>query len=267
MRRPAVTVSLHAWTVRVTLVALAALVVPSAAAAAGMALRWNSCKGESNRNFACDRSTGSEVLVGSFMAPSTINLSGVEVNLRITTADGNVPSWWQMSGAGRCRATSLSTSFDMSAETDCDDPWMGQAGGGIGYYDTRPPNNWPGQEGAGVYLRMAMAVPQEAVQPIAGGRQYAAFRMMINHSRSSGPGACEGCTTPVCISLDFMKLTTPSDDPDKNKVARTHDVDLTTGISGMGGAANVVLWQGGTPTCGAGAAKPSTWSELKRRYK
>jgi hypothetical protein len=55
----------------------------------------------------------------------------------------------------------------------------------------------------------------------------------------------------------MMKLTTP--------VAR-NDVELTTGITGMS-AANVAMWQGGTPTCGAGAAKPSTWADVKRRYK
>ena len=261
MHRPTIRLALPRLTVLALLVltVLAQLALSSAADAAGVALRWNSCKGESNRNFACDRSTGSEVLVGSFVAPSTLELSGVEVNLRITTTEGSVPSWWQMAGGGRCRATSLSTSFDVSAETECDDPWMGQAGGGIGYYDMKPPSNWPGQgQGSpGVFVRMAMAIPQAAVQPISGGRHYAAFRMLINHSRSSGPGACEGCMTPACISIDLMKLTTP--------VGR-YDVDLTTAVTGMS-AGNVAMWQGGTPTCSAGAAKSSTWADVKRRYK
>jgi len=46
------------------------------------------------------------------------------------------------------------------------------------------------------------------------------------------------------------------------------DVELTQGMSGMsGGAANVVTWQGGTPSCGAGGPKPSTWGRLKERYR
>jgi hypothetical protein len=232
-----------------------------------MALRWNSCKGEANRMFACDRSTGSEVLVGSFVAPTTLDLSGVEVNLRISTADGKIPSWWQMKGSGSCRASSLSTSFDVSTETECDDPWMGQASGGVGWYDTKPPTNWPGQGGASdVFVRMAMAVPAAAVQPISGGRHYAAFKILINHSRSTGPGACEGCATPACITIDLMKLTTPAVRSDPSQQSRNNDVELTSAITGMS-AGNVAMWQGGTPTCGAGAAKSSTWADVKRRYR
>jgi hypothetical protein len=240
---------------------LASLLVLSAleAHAAGMAIRWNSCLGTANRNFACDRSTGSEVLVGSFSAPAAINLSGVEAYIRITAAEGDPPHWWQMFAPGSCRQSSLSTAFDVSGETECDDPWLGQAAGGIGWYSQASPQNWPGpsQGSRGYYLKMAVAVPPLATQTISPGRTYAAFRIMINHARSSGPAACEGCQQPVCITLEHMRLTNPEKRP----------VDLTSGIAGMGGAANIVTWQGGTPTCGAGAPKPSTWSEIKRRYK
>lgn len=246
--------------------AILLLAAPMTAHAAGIGLRWNSCKGEQNRMFACDRSTGAEVLVGSFVAPATINLSGVEVYMRITTADGRTPSWWAM-GSGGCRTSSLSAQFDVSMETDCDDPWMGQAAGGIGSYGTSSGANWPGQSEStpGVFLRMAMAVPVAAVHPINGNTQYAAFRLQINHARSSGPGACEGCSTPACISVDVLRLTTPTNTGDHSKESRNYDVDLTTAITGMS-AGNIAMWQGGTPTCGAGAAKSSTWADVKRRY-
>ena len=248
--------------------ALVLLATPLTAQAAGMALRWNSCKGEANRMFACDRSTGSEVLVGSFVAPTTINLSGIEVNLRISTADGNIPAWWQMRGVGGCRSSSLSTSFDVSTEAECDDPWQGQAAGGVGWYDTTPPAVWPDQTrgSRGVFVRMAMAIPRESIQPISGGRHYAAFKLLINHARSSGPGACDGCSTPACITIDLMRLTAPDPRNDPTQQSRPIDVDLTEGITGMG-AGNIALWQGGTPTCGAGAAKSSTWADVKKRYK
>ncbi len=232
------------------LLVVALIAAPLEAHAAGMALRWNSCRGTANRNFACDRSTGSEVLVGSFSAPTTINLSGVEVYMRITTADGVIPAWWQMVNRGSCRQTSITMMFDVSGETECDDPWMGQAAGGLGLYKIDGSN--------GVDLRMVVAVPRAAVQPLSGGRDFAAFRMILNHSRSNGPAACEGCSKPACITIERMKLTTP---------IQRYNVELTSGLSGMGGAANVVTWQGGTPNCGAGAAKPSTWSDVKRRYK
>lgn len=237
--------------------ALALFALPVSAQAAGMALRWNSCKGPANRTFACDRSTGSELLVGSFSSPADVQLSGVEVYIRITTADANIPAWWQMSNKGGCRSSSLSAQFDVSAETECDDPWMGQAAGGVGTYTVTS---------NGVDLRVVMAVPREVVQTASAGREYAAFRLAINHSRSNGAAACDGCATPACITIERMVLTQPVERPDPTQQARNHDVELTAGMSGMGGAANVAMWQGGTPTCGAGAAKPSTWSDLKRRY-
>jgi len=244
---------------RLTLVGLL-LLFGLEAHASGMAIRWNSCLGTANRNFACDRSTGSEVIVGSFSSPATIQLTGLEVYMRVTATDGVPPTWWQMFKSGTCRSTSLSAAFDVSGETECDDPWFGQAAGGIGWYSFDSPNEWRGtsQGMPGAYLSMAVAVPPTAAQTVGPGRTYAAFRLMINHARSNGPAACEGCTTPVCITAEAMVLTTPDN---------RSNVRLTDGIPGMGGASNVVTWQGGTPTCGAGAAKPSTWSEIKRRYK
>ena len=101
------------------------------------------------------------------------------------------------------------------------------------------------------------AVPVSAIHPVSSGRNYAAFKLMVNHQRSTGSGACDGCNTPMCIQLDAIRLVQP----------RVHqDVELTTGTPGMGGASNIVTWQGGTATCGAGAAKAATWSELKRRF-
>ena len=157
-------------------------------------------------------------------------------------------------GAGRCRSTSLSLAFDVSTEAECDDPWQGQASGGIAVFDTKAPlvpePGWQGSTPGG-YLRMAIAVPELAVQTISGGRQYAAFRLMINHARSNGPAACEGCSVPACIWIDHLRLTTPAEQSDKSQPSRNRDVVLTQGM----------------PTCAAGAAKPSTWSDLKKRYK
>ena len=265
MRRLAALLALHLG------LALAVLALPSPAGAAGTGLRWNSCRGESNRMFACDRSTGSEVLVGSFEAPSDMPLSGIEVQMRFSAGDGNLPAWWMVHGAGRCRSTSLSLAMDVSTEAECDDPWLGQASGGIAVFDTKAPTLKPDQawqsSTPGGYLLMAIAVPPQALQTISGGRQYAAFRLLINHARSNGPAACEGCSAPACIWIDHLRLTTPAEQADKSQPSRNRDVILTQGMPGMGGASNFVMWQGGTPTCAAGAAKPSTWSDLKKRYK
>ncbi len=231
---------------RVALV-FALLLAAGPAHATGAAIRWNSCEGTANRNFACDRSTGSEVLVGSFQTPAVIDLLGIEVYLRVTSPDGEVPSWWRMWAASDCRRNSSSLSVDVSGETECDDPWLGQATGLYAPHSI---------DARGLDLRMVIAVPKQAIQTIAPGRTYAAFRLTINHARSNGTAACAGCEKPACIVIERMVLATP----------QKRDVELTTGINGLGGFGHIATWQGGTPTCGAGAPKASTWGELKKRF-
>lgn len=240
-----------------SLLVLLALVPP--ARAEGIALRWDSCKGYSNRNFACDRSTGSEVLVGSFSPPAGIDqLAGIDVVLRITSGEGQIPSWWQMFQRGACRQYSLSAALDVSDQMECGDPWSGQAGGGLAAYQVDGTN--------GVNVLMVIAVPVSAIQSAQSGQTYAAFKLLMNHQKSAGPGACAGCTTPMCLKLEAIKLEQPGPRDADGHMATRINV-LTDGIGGMGGASQVATWQGGTANCGAGTSKPSTWSQLKDRFR
>jgi hypothetical protein len=239
-------------------IALLPLCLALPAHAAGVALRWGSCEGYANRNFACNQTTGAEMLVGSFSPPAGIDeLSGIQVYIRVSAPGTNLPSYWQMFNRGSCRATSLSASFDLSDQAECEDVWQGQAAGGIARY--RP-------DGAGgVEMWLVAAVPVSAIHPVSPGRSYAAFKLMINHQRSTGAGACEGCSTPMCIEFTAIRLVQPPL-PRPDGVAQERYTEITSGTSGMGGAANVVTWQGGTPSCGAGAAKPIKWGDLKKKF-
>ena len=240
----------------VWLVPLLVVLTASPAAAAGAGLRWNSCQGESNRNFACDRSTGSELLVGSFSAPASMSMMAAEAYIRITVSEGEVPSWWRMWDTGDCRKGSSSLTVDVSSETDCEDPWLGNA---TGIYKPHSVDE------RGIDLWMAIAVPNIAPVSITGERPYSLFKLTVQHTRSSGAGACTGCNTPTCIVLERVVLV-----PARATMGDgTEDryVELTEGMSGLGGAGNIVTWQGGTPSCAAGARKSSTWSDLKRRFR
>jgi hypothetical protein len=236
----------------------------STANAGGIGLRWGSCEGTANRNFACTGSSGSELLVGSFNPPKDISqLVGIQVYIRITGPDGDAPSWWQMYEPGACRRYSIQASFDVSDQTECDDPWSGQASGGFGKFHA--------EGNSGIDILMAAAVPPSAITSVRGGTTYAAFKLLVNHQKTGGAGGCAGCETPVCISFEAIRLVQPSrrlhpNDPIDNS---TEDVytEVTSGIGGMGGQSQVATWQGGTSTCGAGLAKPATWGELKSRFK
>lgn len=224
----------------------------------GVALRWNSCEGSANRNFACDRSTGSEMLVGSFQAPAGINqLSGIQVYLRIVSANNTVPPWWTMSRGG-CRTTGMSISFDMSDQMECTDPWEGQAMGGLARYEA---------DGSGaIDVLIGAAVPQSALRALDSGRTYAAFKLLVNHQRSSGGGACEGCTTPMCLRFEAIRLVEPGRlYADGHRDELYHE--LNRGISGLGGSANIATWQGGASNCTLGGSKPATWRQLKDLYR
>jgi hypothetical protein len=232
--------------------ALVLFAAASSAHASGMALRWGSCEGTANRNFACDTNTGAEVLVASFSPPGGVGaLSGVAAYGHISSAQGNLPEWWQMYDNGACRSEALGTSFVFFDETQCEDPWNAQGAGGIASFRS---------DGQGVDFLIGVAVPARYVRAASSGRTYVAFKLIITHDQSTGGGTCAGCQTPVCITLERMTLGQPTE-------SGYREVELTQGISGMGGASNVATWQGGTPTCGAGAPKPSTWSQLKKRYR
>ena len=250
------------------------LALASSAHASGVALRWNSCAGASNRTFACDRSTGSEMLVGSFDPPSGVNeLSGMEVILSIAAADGTTPSWWQSVDPSSCRRGSIAASFDVSDQSECEDPWNGQAVGGIGAASASRVSQTDIPNPAGVDLYLVCGLPAlpnrpPQLQGVSSGRTYAAFKLIINHQKSNGSAACAGCDTPVCITIDAIRLSQPSvEKPDETSQSPPVYSLLTDGISGMGGQTQVATWQGGTANCGAGLSKPSTWSALKDRFR
>jgi hypothetical protein len=238
---------------------LVLLVLASSAQAAGIALRWGSCEGTSNRNFACDRSTGSELLVGSFDPPGGINqLIGIQAYIRFSAADASLPAWWQVYAAGNCRRGGIVASLDLSDQVECDDTWSGQAVGGSGLYPKMGPND--------VYV--IAALPPAMALSVQSGRTYGAFKLIINHQKSSGAGACSGCSTPMCITFESFRLVQPgrllhpSDPGDNSREEKYAEI-----TSAIGGLSQVATWQGGTSNCGAGLAKPATWSTLKSMFK
>ena len=182
-----------------TATALTLLVSSLPAYATGIGLRWNSCQGTSNRSFACDRTTGSEILVASFSPPGGISeMTGIEATLHITTADGNIPAWWQMFNVGSCRRNSLQVQLDVSDQMDCDDPWEGQAMGGIARYRL--------EGSTGVDLLIGAAVPSSLKRSLSSGRTYAAFKLAINHLSSLKGGLTSATNAPPVATVSPARV-------------------------------------------------------------
>src|SRR5512143_545213 len=91
-----------------------------AAAGAGTNLRWNGCFGEgtgaSNKAFACNTNTGTNLMVGSFqLGTDILQTPGQEVVIDFASADATLPAWWQFKNAGTCRQAALTMNFVANA--------------------------------------------------------------------------------------------------------------------------------------------------------
>jgi len=244
-----------------TLVTLLALLAfATAARAAGVSLRWDSCYGDGgiqNKNFACDTNAGSETLVGSFTLSADLpHVSGTEIVLDLAFAGTSTPRWWAFFNVSTCRRTSLTFSF--AAPGACVNWADSFEAGGIGAYNigNRGPNT--------VRVVMATAVPPGDLKDLSGGQEYFSFRLAMDNLKTVGDGSCAGCTTPGCLVIHSIRVTT----------------QVVSSFALLDGAANGTdsdwaTWQGGAGvgvglSIGCPAATPTarrTWGSVKALYR
>ena len=243
---------------------LALVLQPSLASASnpgGVAIRWDHCYGDAgvqNKNFACDTNSGSEALVGSFVLTSDLaDADGLEIVMDLAFAGPTTPSWWQIFlNSGGCRRTSL-VGRVVASGTNCPDWSEGEASGGIGAYNIgiRGPNT--------ARLVMASAVPPDRLKFLNGSSEYAAFQLLIDHAKTVGSGACEGCTTPACIVVQFLTVVTPVN-ANQRRLSGPANLTDSDWAAWQGGGGVVVGSKTGCP-----AATPTTtrtWGAVKALY-
>lgn len=230
-------------------IAIAAF-LPGAARAAGVNLSWDECgpAGQPNRTFACDTDTGRSVLVGSVVSPVRLErFVGADIAMDLQTGTlccsaGPMPSWWDLSSPTGCRAGALSMSVDFSSPpsggTACRSVFGGTGGGGIGAYNL----GFGGPSRA--RLVAFWAQPYETVLTTV---ETYIFRFVIDHRRTIGADACEGCHVPVVIVLNMIRLAQP---------AGVGDYEITNAAHEQ-----YVHWSGTTPVRGA------SWGLLKSLYR
>jgi hypothetical protein len=246
---------------KVTLLCAMLLAVSAAAASAqGLNLNWNQCLGDgrvANKNSACTLNTGTNAAIGSFvLGNDVLGATGIEVVLDLASAGATLPAWWSFQTGG-CRQGSLTMNPSISLSAINCFEWGGGAAGGLAAYTV---GAYYGPSSARVLGGFAVAPPGSDV--FAAGGEYFAFNLLVNNLKSTGTGSCAGCTTPVCLSLNNIKM-----------VAGT----LTGAIINTPAtpASNTITWQGGagvSSTLGGGcpAATPSknaTWGSVKSLYR
>ena len=228
----------------------------------GVALSWNHCFGEGtgawSRSFACNTNSGFEELVGSFaIAEDMVNVSGNEIVVDLSTAYPYVympvppsgpplPEWWKFRNAGTCRQTALSASFSADpGNTVCQDWGQGGQVGGIGAYNI----DFAGQGTARIV--MAVAVPVSGLQSLFAGTEYYSFTLRVTHVKTVGTGACGGCSSPIYVTFNSIKVTT-----DTPANIRVYSGPLN------GSDSNFASWnQSPVPV------RTASWGALKSRYR
>ena len=224
----------------------------SIASAAGINLSYTGCgaAGIANKTFACTANTGSDVMVASYVAPDgTQGITGMEAVIDLQSAAATLPAWWQFKNVGACRQTALAVAPNGAS---CDgDYWAGQASGGVTAYIT------PYATAANrARLLIIYAVPSTLAAPVDADVEYFAFTATVSHVKTVGTGSCAGCSDPVCIVLNEIKLTQGVGIGDfriQNPADR-----------------NYVSWQGGVVAGGCPAATPArnaTWGSVKSLYR
>ena len=244
-------------------VVAAMLCVASVASAEGINLSWSNCAGEgtgsNNRTFACAVNTGSNVLVSSFVLGADLaQVNGNELVIDVLTQQPTLPDWWAFKDAGTCRQTSLATNFTANVnDVVCVDWGAGQSAGGIGAYSQELGTIDPGLLAQHRRLKIAVAVPLSAIADLVANTEYFSCNVTFNNAKTVGTGACAGCTEPMCIVLNSVRVTV-----------------LTGGglldallVSGTAPGSNIVTWQGLGPNCQAVPTKNATWGAVKALYR
>jgi len=173
-----------------------------------VAINWDQCYGDgpiSNKIFACDTNAGSDVLVVSatpFIDLPEFNGMAAIIDL-LALQPSSLSSWWHLETGG-CRGTNpsqLSLNLIPPAGVNCMDPWLPGAAGGAGYTANLAANPSLSR------IRVVAAIPGS--NSLVAGQQYFVARVILNHERTVGIGACTGCTSPMCLFLLSVQLTQP----------------------------------------------------------
>jgi hypothetical protein len=258
------------------IIVLLLIASPRASAGPGVSLSWNTCFGEGtgvrNVNFACNTNAGTRTLVGSITSGIDIDRAyAFESQIDIAAAAADLPAWWMVQ-IGGCRYGGLSSDGVASAtDVACVDIALGQGVVPHSYsVGDRGPNTLRLHVGLGFDNLAGTFIPD-----VTAGVEYFIFNVRLGNSKTTGDGACGGCSTPVCIvfnSTDVLYCD-PLATPECFGPNTNYPRHFISGAAAPG--SDFVTWQGGgLPTVGgatgcpaATATKARTWGSVKALYR
>jgi hypothetical protein len=247
---------------------LALILSATSVRAAGLNLAWDKCLSEGGavaKTFSCASNTGYADIIGSFI-PSQPHPRFVafEVKLDVQSQTRTLPAWWQLFNNGSCRESAFELVFNFRdlPKSSCEDPFEATAYGGVGCYAIaglpQPPNFQAGPNTA----RMVMGAALMYSNDLSAGTEYYAFRLRLQYESSSGGGACEGCNTPVCLTLSEVVVYDESPDPPAGQKSYPPAPEIISQQSQN----SRISWQDNGTNCQS-AVKNKTWGQLKSLYR
>ena len=180
----------------VLVAALLGLIAPKTTLAQGVYISWGGCPnaGSGDNAFGCNSNATLHHLVSSFTAHGGItNFVGATTEVLLNSYAPLGP-WWALQ-AGGCRAGALS-SEDPSALAlgDCSTATFdGSQNLGLANYEPSYNGN-PNQ--ARITVDMARS---DGGVPLDPGVTYQANVIQIRSTKTTGTGACDGCTQGLCL--------------------------------------------------------------------
>jgi predicted RecA/RadA family phage recombinase len=231
------------------------------ASAAGINLGWNDCPGGATysltQTFACDTNAGIHTLVGSFVAPAGVEMmSANEIVIDVQTGGARLSAWWTY-GTGQCRtASSLQGNFDFTAGPfTCYDYWQGGAIGALSW-------SIPAASANRCRIKGVFALPSgdSRATSIPEGTHVYSFKIILSNVKTTGLGACAGCSDEACLVLNTITINQPAPQPPR--------IQLTNPAPSA-----FVTWQGWStidPANNCPDVTPTrsrTWGSIKALYR
>jgi len=221
-------------------------------------LSWDDCYLNStdswrfNKSFSCNGNSGPAFLLfASVIPPAGLQqYVGSIAVFDVQSATPALPLWWTFQ-AGGCRPSTNLTAAPSSGLTSCLDLSDNTQFGGIDYAAGLP-EMLPYR----ARLRTAYAMDAALAHPLTSTEELTVLQISINRNRTTGVGACAGCSTPVCIVFNSLLL----DQVDPN---------LPRGLV-TSGEQQWVTWQGASDAVSCPAATPvetRTWGQIKSLYR
>jgi hypothetical protein len=228
--------TMQRWLTLVTL--LFAILGSPGEARADVAMAWDDVGPQMRdvKTFDCATNEGADTLVAAFRAPVGVTkLLMLEAVVDFCAGPEDLPEWWRFDG---CRAGALTATSTMGPlQVYFLDYWQGRGEVDVSFGQIRANTG---------RIVVTITLDPEQAGPLQPGSWYYAFRLLIDHRLTTGPGSCAECQRAACFVLNDVRLVWPEGE------TRLHS------------AFNGVAWQ--TPLAGCPfivPVAPTTWSGIK----